>query len=745
MDFCVLAPQVRAALDNLLIKISCDQWDSMKHQRQPSGDTFNQYTREMERIKSWSKDMLGGERFLRHQLLTARRQIEEDAEAATRPSRELDDYSASTVPYLGSGPPPKQASAGGALPASSKQGWLFLRTITGKPARTSWVRRWFFVKNGIFGCLVQGARSGGVEESEKIGVLLCGVRAAFQEERRFCFEVKTKDTTILLQAETQKELMDWMSAFDEAKQKAIEEPTAVDSGLASSGNPSSDAAFAVNPAISQELATKRADGQVITMTEDPTAILLMGEGDTTADLATQSSFDVSSLRRQGPDRETDGSRDHTSRILQKLGKATASPQLGSLLPGSQASAGGISSLIAASHNAMPIGPGVPQVQNAARSFSQPSAPFSNTLAPSTLVNPPSTTNLTKTAIRVGVDRGLDLGVVDERGGIPSSLMANQWGSANYGHISRLERGEVDTSTPTPTPTVTRRASDPTENDDRVLGAELNRTPSGKRPASPQQDSSRHHKSASVMSLPGIHESSSFIDYPSFYPAQLRAHDAQFRMLFPNVSQLERVIMVFRSSWTVADGQQLPGRIFVTPKELYFYSNHMGLVLVSGAPLERISEVQVARGSANDNLYLDVRDSNGHDDALVLKIFLESPRLIQHRIEYLVSNSASEEPDDLETVLKNLVQVEVDLRAETASSEAEDMHTRRSPQRQLPENPTRVRVDRSLPMGGNAGNMIDPSDVARFKLPSQVSQVPIVSLSLGRDITYMCDHIAYECF
>lgn len=116
---------------------------------------------------------------------------------------QLEDYAASTVPYLGTGASSATGAGGSSLDVAEKQGWLFLRTSTARPARTVWSRRWFFVKNGIFGWLVQGTRSGGVEESDRTGVLLCSVRPAFQEERRFCFEVKTKDQSIILQAETQ--------------------------------------------------------------------------------------------------------------------------------------------------------------------------------------------------------------------------------------------------------------------------------------------------------------------------------------------------------------------------------------------------------------------------------------------------------------------------------------------------------------------------------------------------------------
>ena len=166
----------------------------------------------MDRVRSWSYEMEASERTFRRELVNARKALEQKVGSAAQPSRELEDYSISTVPYLGSKGQstmrlPSPAKAG--PERAEKQGWLFQRTLSGKPTRTSWVRRWFFVKNGIFGWLVQGARSGGVEESERIGVLLCSAKPAFQEERRFCFEVKTKDNTVLLQAENQVELSDW--------------------------------------------------------------------------------------------------------------------------------------------------------------------------------------------------------------------------------------------------------------------------------------------------------------------------------------------------------------------------------------------------------------------------------------------------------------------------------------------------------------------------------------------------------
>jgi hypothetical protein len=62
------------------------------------------------------------------------------------------------------------------------------------------------------------------------------VKPAFQEDRRFCFEVKTKDNGIMLQAETQQELTSWLDAFENAKRAALD-----------SSSSSSSQAFAIIP------------------------------------------------------------------------------------------------------------------------------------------------------------------------------------------------------------------------------------------------------------------------------------------------------------------------------------------------------------------------------------------------------------------------------------------------------------------------------------------------------------------
>jgi hypothetical protein len=65
----------------------------------------------------------------------------------------------------------------------------------------------------------------------------------------------------------------------------------------------------------------------------------------------------------------------------------------------------------------------------------------STLAPSTLANPPAPTNLSKFAVIVSGERGVGIGRSDATGGMPSGIMANLWGSSNWGYVNRLESGD----------------------------------------------------------------------------------------------------------------------------------------------------------------------------------------------------------------------------------------------------------------------------------------------------------------
>jgi len=367
--------------------------------RKDTGGLLERCGYDIVRIRSCYDSMEVNESVFLKQLTVARAELERRTKREYQPARELDEYSTSTVPYLTS-------RAGihaleGDEMTSEKQGWLFMRTLTGKPTRSLWIRRWFFVKAGIFGWLVQGYRGGGAEESEKVGVLLCNIKPAFQEERRFCFEVKTKDTTILLQAETQADLTSWLAVFEQAKRAAVESSHLVASTQAFSILPPSAPAPPSEPAY----ITKGHDGN-ITSSLTPVA----GDG-----LSLNPLYFPRHLRRDGRDEDGLGI-ERASTMGPSIGGSvfsraasmdisrvldTSSPQPGqhrktssavgdcNISPtglGSTGAPAGISALIAASHNVLPFQP-----DSSKALFSEPSKPTS--LAPNTLISTPSPANL----------------------------------------------------------------------------------------------------------------------------------------------------------------------------------------------------------------------------------------------------------------------------------------------------------------------------------------------------------------
>lgn len=577
------------------------------------------------------------------------------------------------MPYLGTGASAATGAGDSSLDMAEKQGWLFLRTVTGRPARTVWSKRWFFVKSGIFGWLIQGTRSGGVEESERTGVLLCSVRPAFQEERRFCFEVKTKDQSIILQAETQQELTEWISAFEVAKRKALEDPSSTEAS--SSSAPGIDPAFAISPPMAPEFAAKLGDGHGTQTSEDFGLGLMSPEREGAGlGIANRASFDVNPRRVMSLERDAEGglreaSRDHAARIIQKLDlhkRSTASPQISQ----GPAPGGGIASLISASHNILPVGPGV--ADGPKRNFTMPASnqPTSS-LAPSTLANPPAATNLSHTAVVVSGERGINLGRADGTG-VPSGILANLWGSSNWGHVNRLGLGD-DTAprrTTSQPPSPRLRAMSVSQDDSIIMDGHERSNATNPPTADPDSDLG-HRKNLSIGGelynpTAKIPKDDAPIpvtvdDYPSFYPLPLKAQNAQFHTLFPAVSKTEKVVLVFRATWNPNNEQEFPGRVYVTAHEVYFFSNHLGLVLVTGVSLSALDEVTAAPGRDCDFIYLHLRQGVRQDDArrLTIKVFLEPLKLLQRRLNFLVRNARADEPEGLEDILRILIKMETE--------------------------------------------------------------------------------------
>ena len=743
MDFSTSAPQLRNTLDKLLTRLSFDQAQSLRLSREGSSSLLARYASELEKIRGRSKEIEGGERAFRRELSTARKQIEEAAEQASRPSRELEDYAQSATVSLTSKGPSTFAALRPNVLNGGKQGWLNAKVITGKPARTAWIRRWFYVKNGVFGWLGIGSRSGGVEESERIGVLLCGLRPASSEERRFCFEVKTKDATIVLQADSNNDLTEWMAAFDIAKQKALDDPSSSAQIPVLSAKQNLDLAFSISPPSAPEFAMNGGDAAPASEdNHDKNISLSLGLPSEGNELGHRGSFDVSPGRRSTAI-EGDFNRDQTGKLAGKLDlrKSTTGSQTivqgsSTQTPTASSAAGGISSLISASHMALPLAPSTisqpssletnprnNRVSARSNSSSILKSLPSSTLAPLTLVNPPNATNLSALAVSVNYEKGVGSGQLDDTGSTPSGPLANLWGSLNWSYNNRLERQNLASSTAV----VANKSAEPGSKANDDLGEST-----AFKDIDPRFDPS-HRKTISLDGeVAGVQRALiAPTEIPNFYPMLLKHHDVQFRLLFPSKGSEDKVVLVFRATWSPTDQQEFPGRIFVTPHDIHFYSHHVGLVLTTGINLQNVSEVTAAPGREFDFLFLHLKDAQQTDHTrITIKTILEPLKLLQKRLDFLVQNANSSEPQTLEGIMKTLARLELadDDGEMSPSIDSWDESTHTTPglardgaQRAGRDLRTRVLVDQDL-QGLRRGS---EKDLARFKLPSKpVNYVPV---------------------
>ncbi|KAH8673669.1 PH domain-containing protein [Xylariales sp. PMI_506] len=657
MDFCQMAPQLRFTLDKLLVRVSTDIWREMKRSRDADGN-FGKWGHQMDRIRGWSKEMEVTESVFKRELQVSRREVGENTLTTFKPSRELDTYSASTVPYLGSRGPVNLTTDNQSAVYSGKQGWLFLRTMSGKPVRTTWIRRWYYCRDGIFGWLVNGPQ--GVLQGDEIGVLLCNAKAAVSEERRFCFEVKTKNQTLLLQAETQAELMEWLEVFEVAKRRAFEASVGRDTSSLPGGV---DPAFAITPPSMPEFSAKSLDAQLgnddVAQNIDKVSTLPIPGQE--SGLNARASVDVGSV---GPRRSTttltredgESGRDHATRIMQRLDLHRKS-NADSVTTPSAGPSGGIASLISASHGLLPGYPG--QMLGQITSPRPPPSPLPNaletqpgSLAPMTLAKPPAATSLSKTAVVYSGDRVFS---TESSYGMPTAILANYWGSSawaqEYGPKPiRTEYNPDDPFGPN-SPTIKMAAAD--ENGEARTPATV-------------------HKKAISMDAKIVHTASandekpSQEQFPRGYPVELKTNSAQFRLSFPNAPLDEKLVLVFRASWSsTAEGQTGSlglagnGRIYITPDNMYFYGHQMGLVVAYTIALDSISEVTSAPGRDCDFIYLhlnqDVPDTVF--SRINIKVFLEDLDLLAARLNLLVDDLQAEEPMDLPELIRALVNLE----------------------------------------------------------------------------------------
>lgn len=681
MDYCQLAPQLRFTMDKLLVKVCSEIWKEMRRSRDAAINA-TRHSQEMDRVRGWAKEMELSEGVFRREFQIARRDLGEATFDGFKPSRELEDYSTSTVPFLGSrGPISVRPKDDGAM-ISEKQGWLFLRMLSGKPVRHSWVRRWYYCRDGVFGWLIPGPQ--GVLQGDEIGVLLCNAKPAVGEDRRFCFEVKTKSQTMMLQAETQKELTEWLEVFEVTKEKAFEASMGRDNDSLPGGV---DPAFSISPPAIPEFSAKTLDAHFSAAADESPTIdrastlhIPAPEGG----LASRQSFDpngsmgrrsITALGRDLAREEGESGREHAARIIQKLDlhrKATFGAGTESTLGSTGGSASGIASLISASHNLLPTYASSPSTSKAATLLpSVDSHP--GTLAPLTLARAPAMTHLSRTAVLTAGDRD---GVADSKK-LPTSVMANYWGSSLWGAINTSQQ---------PLPRLDE--DDPIG----VVVSDTGDTPVGR---------AAQHKQANE-------------SLPTNYPPELKAQDAQFRLLFPNVPLDEKLVLVFRATWsssTERGSTNHPlagdGRIYVTPDNMYFYGQQIGLVTAYSINLDIITEVVAASGKDCDFIFLHFGEDTNDTGytKITIKLFLEDLRLLSTRLNLLVDNLQAEEPMETAALISALLNVEIEedeKHSPTGSWEEVSENTPiddgtasgRSPSRQFHDWSPRLRSSRS---------------------------------------------------
>ncbi|KAL6891388.1 hypothetical protein HDV57DRAFT_507736 [Trichoderma longibrachiatum] len=638
MDYCQLAPQLRFSLDQLLVKVCCDMWKEMNRARD-AATSATRWSRELERVRGWAKEMELSDNVFRREMQNARKNISDVTFESFRPSRELEDYSASTVAFLGSrGPVSVRPNDDGAA-ITEIQGWLFLRVATGKPVRYHWVRRWYYCRDGVFGWLTPGPQ--GVLQGDEIGVLLCNVKPAPGEERRFCFELKTKSRSMLLQAETQKELMDWLEVFEVTKKKAFQ--ATMDRGNSPLAGGGIDPAFSICAPSIPEFSAKSIDAQMgssddtVPSVERSATLAVPGaEGGTSARQSydpngTVSRRSISALGRDLAREEGESGREHAARIIQKLDlhrKATFGSSPEPTLTTSSSS-GGLTNMVAGNQSSQLVGNSLALTSSGPAKLTGVALPLlenkPGTLAPPTLARPPTITSLSRTAVLIAGERGHVL----EGKRLPTSVVANYWGS-NVWSAMHAEP-----------------AAAPQLGDDDPIGvvvSEGSQTPLG--------EAAQAKKASDTL--------------PAGYPPELKIQHAQFRLLFPNAPPEERLVLVFRAAWSSSlergsESELLAGdgRIYVTAENMYFYGQQMGLVTAYSIHLDIITEVTAASGRDCDFIFLHLgKDLNDTGyTRITIKVFLDDLHLLHARLNLLVDNLQAEEPLDTLGIINALVNID----------------------------------------------------------------------------------------
>jgi hypothetical protein len=678
-SYSIAISNFRTACDRVLVSAFAGFSDRELRLQGEIRKDFAGLGKEMKKILAWNDEMTKSAKTLQDRLNLTKVKLEKEVAEMVQPKRDLAIYQTFTLPVQGKSATSRLARSSVGSDSSTasqrrsfsvsvsgkpaKQGWLFNRITTGKPARNTWVRRWFFVKDGTFGWLNISSKTAAVEESDRVGVLLCNVRTMPSEERRFCFEVMTKSMNYMLQAETENELADWLQVFELAKNAVLADER------------QHPQAFSITAPSHAEFAAPQ--------TDEHDRLAPPGINNPQGSSTPRGSFDVNPPTGGG------GSMQASRSIVHKL-----ESRLKDRPKGGPGPSGGIASLVAASQSAL-AGQHVP-VQPISISAPRPMDVFANpvggsNIAPGTLAHPPLSTQMSTRAVQAR-SRTASSSATNA----PSGVMANYWGSMHWGLVSVEEVNEITDG------------ADSTNRAQSSADSFFERSQKGSIsiPNSPVSGSGKQFSRRSSVSHNRSHSNSASsidfapIQYPPDYPVELRKQDSQFRTLFPACRPDEFVLLVCRVMWQPIEGQQLWGRMYATNSGLHFFAHAQGMVCIQSVPFSDIIRISHHVGVSADNIVIE-RDNMIPVDA---KVYLDSANLLTRRIDVLFRNSLSDQPMDTQELLQQIRQME-----EEHDSDQEIKETDYVP----------LEEEFEVVRSPNTTGGLDADEAARNGLPSQL--------------------------
>ncbi|KAI7865133.1 hypothetical protein BDF14DRAFT_1827454 [Spinellus fusiger] len=102
----------------------------------------------------------------------------------------------------------------------NKAGYLFERK--GGRVLQSWTRKYFSIEGEYLVCSIRGSRATKEEEQpSSYSLSVCSIKPCDAYDRRFCFELISPQKVVVLQAENEKDLHEWINSLRMVNQKAL--------------------------------------------------------------------------------------------------------------------------------------------------------------------------------------------------------------------------------------------------------------------------------------------------------------------------------------------------------------------------------------------------------------------------------------------------------------------------------------------------------------------------------------------